>query len=86
VRPNTEHEQNHADFGELRGELTICDEARRKRPDDDTGDQITSERREPRAQRDESQQECQRQPDGKGGDQCRFGRNGAAPMSVNLRV
>ena len=47
VQADAEHQQDHADFGELRGEAGVADEARREGPDGDAGQQIADDGRDP---------------------------------------
>ena len=41
MQAHAEHQQHHADFGELLRESDVGDETRRRRADDDAGDEIT---------------------------------------------
>ena len=63
VQADAEHQQHHADLGELPREVDIGDEARRGRPDEDAGEQIADQRRQLQARRDEA--EDQRQAEGR---------------------
>ena len=47
VQPDAEHQQHHADLGELARELDVGDEARRGGPDHDAGEQVADQRRQP---------------------------------------
>ena len=45
MQPDAEHQQDHADFGQLVGNILVRDEARCERAHQDAGDQITDEGR-----------------------------------------
>lgn len=45
MQANFEHQKDNSDLSELIGYLLIGDIARRERPQDDTGQQITDQRR-----------------------------------------
>ena len=47
MQPDAEHQQDHADLGELVGEVLVGDEAGRERSDRDAGEQIADQRRDP---------------------------------------
>ena len=47
VQADAEHQQDDADLGELAGEILVGDKARRERADDDAGEQIADQRRQP---------------------------------------
>ena len=61
VQADAEHQQHHADLGQLRGEADVGHEARRGRPDQHAGQQVADQRRQPQPRRDET--EHQRQPE-----------------------
>jgi hypothetical protein len=69
VQPDAEHQEHHADFGELLREADVGLEARGERPDDHAGGEVHDEGRQLEAHRNEAQQ--QRQPEGarEGGDE-----------------
>ena len=46
MQADAEHQQDHADFGELSGDCTVHDDARGKWPDRDAGQQITHQGRQ----------------------------------------
>jgi hypothetical protein len=46
MQPDTEHQENDADLGELVGDILVGDIAWRERPEDDAGEEITDRRRE----------------------------------------
>ena len=47
LEPDAEHQQDDADLGELLGEVPVGDEAGRRRPHDDPGEEIADDGREP---------------------------------------
>ena len=46
MQTDAEHQQHHADLGELARQLGVGDEARRGGTNDDAGDQVTDQRRQ----------------------------------------
>ena len=46
MQTDAEHQQDHADLGQLDGDILVGDEARRERPDDDACHQISDQRRQ----------------------------------------
>jgi hypothetical protein len=44
VEPDAEHQQNHADLGQLLGEIHVGDEPGRRGPEQHAGDEIAHER------------------------------------------
>ena len=52
VQPDAEHQQDDADLGQLLGQVPVGDEAGRVRPDDDPGQQVADDRRQPEPVRD----------------------------------
>jgi hypothetical protein len=56
VQADPEHQQHHADFGQLAGQHRICHEARRGRADD-AGRQIADQRRQFEARGDIAEQQ-----------------------------
>ena len=69
MQADSEHQQDHADLGELRRERLVGDETGRGRPGDDAGDQIADERRQPQALREQAQHQGQHEADAEQGDQ-----------------
>ena len=69
MQPDTEHEQDHADLGELLRQPDIGDEAGRGGADDDARDQVTDQRRHLQACGDEAHDEGKPQAGGNRGDQ-----------------
>lgn len=67
--PDAEAGQDHADFGELRREAGVRDEARREGPDGDAGEEVADERRETQARREEAEHEREPEPGGEDGDE-----------------
>jgi hypothetical protein len=47
VKPDAEHQQDDAEFGELARQSRIADETRRERADGDAGDEVADERGKP---------------------------------------
>ena len=68
VQPDAEHQQDHADLGHLRGERGVGDEARRVRSDDDAGEHVADERRQPEPLRDPAEDERDGKPAGESDD------------------
>ena len=69
LQTDAEHQQDHADFGELLRQRAVGDEARRVRPDDDAGDEIADNRRQPQPLRDEAADQRRDQAAGQRQDQ-----------------
>ena len=69
MEPDAEHQQDHADLGELVGDVLVGDIAGRERPDQDTGEQIADQRRELEAMHQYAQGECEHEADGEGGNE-----------------
>ena len=44
LQADAEHQQDHADFGQLLGKRRVGDEARRVRPDEDAGQEVANDR------------------------------------------
>jgi hypothetical protein len=49
VQANAEHEEDDADFGQLRSEARIGDESRRERSDRHSGEEVAEDRRQSKA-------------------------------------
>ena len=71
MQADREHQQNHADFGQLVGKRLIGDEPRRKGTDDDTGEQITDQRRHAQSVRRQPENKSQCEADSDNGDKRR---------------
>jgi hypothetical protein len=69
MQADAEHQQDHADLGELVGEPLIGHVAGGERPGEDAGEQITDERREAKPMRDSAEGECHHEADNDGGYQ-----------------
>jgi hypothetical protein len=69
VQPDAEHQQDHADLGELVGKSLVGDIAGREGPDRDARQQISDQRRNPQPLRARRQDEGQDQADHDGRDQ-----------------
>jgi hypothetical protein len=67
VQADAEHQQDHADFGELAGQLDIGNEARRARTDYDPGDEVADQWRhlEPRCREPGEHRQSERRGDGR---------------------
>ena len=63
MQPNAEHQQDHADFGELIGDALIGDETRREGADGDAGQQIADQRRQLQALGDKAKAEGEHKPE-----------------------
>lgn len=75
MQADAEHQQDHADFGQFIGEAGIGDEARRVRPDQDAGDEVTDQRRDAEAIGNCAEDESQPQTGDDGGDKRRVMRH-----------
>ncbi len=80
MQADAEHQQDHADFRELGGEVGIGDEARRERADGDAGDEVAHERRQAHARGEESKAEREDEADGDQRDE--FGFVGHGPNCI----
>jgi len=69
METDAQHQQHHADLGELPGEVDVGDEARRRRPDHDASQQVADERREFEARRAVAEHQGQPEAGGNRGDQ-----------------
>ena len=69
MQADAEHQQDHADLGQLAGQCQVGDEARRVRPDQHAGEQVADQRRQPQLARDHPQQQCRGQGGNQRGDQ-----------------
>ena len=67
MQADAEHEEDHADLGQLGGELGIGDDAGGCRPGDDAGDQVADKRRDAQAFGGRAEHERQAEA----GNQCR---------------
>ena len=63
MQAHPEHQQDHADFGELVGDALIGDEPRREGADGDAGEQIADQRRQLQALGDKAKAEGEHQPE-----------------------
>ena len=57
LQPDAEHQQDHADFRELLGEVGVGDEAGRIGSDDDAGQQVADDGRQSQALRDVAEEQ-----------------------------
>ena len=69
VQPDAEHQQHHADLGELLRERTSATKPGVAGPISDAGDQVAHERRQLEPGRDETEHEREPERRGDGGDQ-----------------
>jgi hypothetical protein len=67
VQAHAEHQQDHADLRELRGEICVGNESGRERPDRDAGQQVADQRRQAHASREKPEPEREDEADR---DQC----------------
>ena len=59
MQTDAEHQEDHADFRELCGEIRVCNDSGGERPERDSRDQIPNERWD--ADTDSDEAECERQ-------------------------
>ena len=69
MQADAEHQEDHADLGQLVRDSLIGHVSRRERTDEDAGDQVADERREPQPLRHHAEYECEHQGDDDGRDQ-----------------
>ena len=69
VQAHTEHEQHHADFGELPGQFDVRDEPRGAGADRNAREQVAHERWHPQAGSDVAQDHGETETRGDGGDE-----------------
>ena len=69
MQADAEHQQDHADFGELQRETGVGDEAGRVRADGDAGEKIADDRRQTEPLGEESESEGKHQGPHDGGDE-----------------
>ena len=86
VQADAEHQQHHADLGELARELDVGDEAGRGRADDDAGDEVADQRRQLQPRGDEAHDQREAQGGGDGGDQADVVRHADATDSIQPRI
>src|SRR5215207_10631917 len=72
MQSDAEHEQDHANFGELRRQGLISHKARRGGPDQDTCQEIADKRREPEAVGEHAANECEPKTGNEGRDEARM--------------
>ena len=75
MNPHTEHQQDHADLGELRGEFRRSLEAGGERADGDTCKEVANDRRQLQACCDQPSGERERQRDADRGNEFGLVRN-----------
>ena len=69
MQADAEHQQHHADFGELRGGVDIGNEARCRRADDDAGDEVADQGRQLDAFGNEAEDQRDAETGGQSGNQ-----------------
>lgn len=69
MKPDAEHQQHDADFGQLRGDVHIGHKARGRRTNDNARDQIADQRRNLQAFGDEAQDQGHAEASGNRGDE-----------------
>ena len=69
MQADAEHQQHDADLRELRREMHIGDETGRRRPDQNTRQEVTNQGRNPEALGDETQDQGDAKTGGNRGDQ-----------------
>jgi hypothetical protein len=69
MQPDAEHEQDDAELGELLGKARVRDEAGGERPDENTGEQVSHDGREPQLLGYEAEDQGARQASGQSEDQ-----------------
>ena len=62
VHPNPEHQQDHAEFGQLGRDLGVADEAGGEWPDRDPGQQVADDRWQAQARGDEADRKSDDNP------------------------
>src|SRR3954468_6228604 len=89
MQPDAEHQQHHADLGELVCDALVGDKSGRERTDEDPGHEITHERGKSQPLRDNAEYESEHQGDDDGRDQRRvvrhrqkFLRSAGAPLLI----
>jgi hypothetical protein len=68
MQADAEHQQHDADFGKLRGDPHVGDEAGGRRPDQDAGDQVADQRRQLQALGDQAEHQRNAEAGGQGRD------------------
>jgi hypothetical protein len=66
VQPDSEHQENDADFGQLVGQSLIRHIAWRERADQDAGEKISNQWRDAQTMRHSAKTECQNKADDNG--------------------
>ncbi len=89
MQPDAEHQQHHADLGQLRRDVAVGHETGRERPDDDARHEVAHQRRHAQPRGHEAQQQRQAERGGECLDQSAMGHavhfagNGAAALEKN---
>src|SRR6476660_3991923 len=93
MQPDDEHQQHHADLGELVCDALVGDKSGRERTDEDPGHEITHERGKSQPLRDNAEYESEHQGDDDGRDQRRvvrhrqkFLRSAGAPLLIPVAL
>ncbi len=69
MQADAEHQEDHADLGQLVRDPLIRHVSRRERADEDPGDQVADERRDPQPLRQRAEYECEHEGHDDGRDQ-----------------
>jgi hypothetical protein len=80
LQADAEHQQDHADFGQLLGKRRVGDEAGRVRPDEGAGQEVADDRGQADPLGDVSQEQGGGEPSGEREDQV------VAVQGVSIRV
>ena len=82
MQAHAEHQQDHADFGELIGDALIGNEARREGADGDAGEEIADQRRQPQALGDKAEAEGEHKPENQRRDERGRMRHSKSPCGI----
>ena len=83
VQADAEHQQHHADLGQLRRQVQVGDEAGRVRPQQHARQQVAHQRRQAQARRGEAQHQRQPQRGSQRDDERHVGVHGAAGCATS---
>ncbi len=72
MQADAEHQQHHADIGQLQGQIGVGDKTGGERPDHDTGQKIANQRRQLQPMRQRAQHKSQAEADNDHADQGRM--------------
>ena len=85
MEADAEHQENHADLGQLVGQSLIGDVSGRERADQDAGNEVADERRKPQPLRQHAECECEHEGNHDGRNQRRVVRHREVPELVRVR-